>query len=1009
MPDASPSVGDPAANEQALSGEAASPAPPLGAVVAALAGLAGGWLAAGSTGILAHSLRHALTWVAMGVALVAAWPPRPHLWDLVARTSRSRFLAARMAAERLALLIVGIIAAVALAASPLQPANALAVAVFLAALAATQPASGRRVLVLVSVAVAVLGIYRVALTSIAMLWLAADRVGAVLGRIAAAFSGQPLRVGATFGGLDFLVAMAALYAGWLRFTGVPRLACPAVSREHGRTSRPWHGSRRRAVYALLAILSGHLVYLVVLSFGSFLRALLPEPPPPRPYHFATDPSTWTVALAVRTLVPWNFPALAAAIQLVVAGCMFRWVPWRKAEESASVKALERESVKAEDAQAGASALSRFYASTLSRSPALFLSIAAGSLALLLPILTTLSLGKADLRGKKIVAYEKGFLNWLEPRHGDYGRFSIGMYGMMPHFVESLGGTFHRSLDLSEDDLRDADAVILMYPNTPWQEGQLERLWGVAQRGGSILVFSDHTIWEPQGGGNRANDVLAPTHMWIRFDTAEFEVGGWLHTYDAIAHPATTGLRDDRNQFGVVIGASVYTDWPARPFLMGRMGWADAGDRGSSAALLGNRRYDAGEKLGDIILASEEPFGNGKVIAFGDTSSMTNGISMGAHVFTSRLLAYAVGGRTGPQAPWREILGLIVALGLIILLAFRPQAGRVACAAILLAISLILCTALSFRASETLPEKRPATVAEVPNCSCDIPLLWNSLGQFTLWLKPPRDLAYIDATHIAGGTDESERPDGVLGLKLTLMRNGYLTLDLPEFTAERLQRAGLLISVAPTRAFTRAERQIVKDFVEGGGIFISTVGWEDERPSRALLADFGLYVGYPPVGPLRSADANPAVTRYFRPPDGPPGATDDPTYAPQPLGHFKSQYLDMDSYLCYVRYHAAWPVACFEPDARPIANGHIGPAVGGVDVPVIIERKVGQGKVVLVGDYAFAMNKNLENMDGSPFEGMRENADFWRWFITELTKPRSQWWIPPKQEPATAPPSAPAEE
>ncbi len=61
--------------------------------------------------------------------------------------------------------------------------------------------------------------------------------------------------------------------------------------------------------------------------------------------------------------------------------------------------------------------------------------------------------------------------------------------------------------------------------------------------------------------------------------------------------------------------------------------------------------------------------------------------------------------------------------------------------------------------------------------------------------------------------------------------------------------------------------------------------------------------------------------------------------------------------------------------------------------VIIVRRYGRGLVAVIGDTAFAMNKNLENEDGSPFEGMRENADFWRWFLALLGE--GQMWFPPK--------------
>ncbi len=50
------------------------------AVVAIIAGIAGAWIAAGSSGFLGHPLRHALTCLAMGVAVIAAWPWPDRAW-----------------------------------------------------------------------------------------------------------------------------------------------------------------------------------------------------------------------------------------------------------------------------------------------------------------------------------------------------------------------------------------------------------------------------------------------------------------------------------------------------------------------------------------------------------------------------------------------------------------------------------------------------------------------------------------------------------------------------------------------------------------------------------------------------------------------------------------------------------------------------------------------------------------------------------------------------------------
>ena len=98
---------------------------------------------------------------------------------------------------------------------------------------------------------------------------------------------------------------------------------------------------------------------------------------------------------------------------------------------------------------------------------------------------------------------------------------------------------------------------------------------------------------------------------------------------------------------------------------------------------------------------------------------------------------------------------------------------------------------------------------------------------------------------------------------------------------------------------------------------------------------------------------------------------------------------------FVRFHAGWPVRCNDPAAEVIAEGLADrpfdpaggmgafPMTGNVLLPVIVARPVGKGKMVVIGDTDFAGNVNLENKDGTPIEGLRENSDFWRWFLAKL--------------------------
>jgi hypothetical protein len=382
-------------------------------------------------------------------------------------------------------------------------------------------------------------------------------------------------------------------------------------------------------------------------------------------------------------------------------------------------------------------------------------------------------------------------------------------------------------------------------------------------------------------------------------------------------------------------------------------------------MMGNHKYDAGEKLGDQLLAAEQRFGRGRIMVFGDTSGFTNGILFGSHDFVTRLFAVLC------EDAWISSSRLILAvLGLALLLAGlwqfscslhnetadlhgRPASRLLTAAATITVVALAFAVSLSASVRWT---HRAATV--LPDGG-----------------HAPNRLAYLDASHLERSSSEAWRDDGIGGLQLTLMRNGYVVLGLHDFDAERLKRAGLLISLAPSRRFTVREIRAVREYIEGGGTFICTAGWPESGASRELLADLGFYVGG--IGAATSGQPE-----------------------PKPFGHFKAPYFNGGDYMAFVRFHAAWNVESTDSEARPIAYGPRD-AKGPPDQPdpsVILMRRIGQGKAVVIADSDFATNKNLEREGGQPFEGMRENADFWRWLLADLTGQPT--WTPPRPLPST---------
>ena len=890
-------------------------------VVAACAVIVGAWIAAGSIGLVGHALRHALVWVTVVAAIVSGWRSTASTPSTPSTPSRR---SARFTLRGAAISLAGLVLAAWMLASTNPAVDVLGIALVGLVLAERGGGADRNALRCAALAAAMLALWRHLYGSIPSVMLSADAIGRGLGNVGGLLGGQALWIGATFGGIDFLIVMIALLAGAL-----------IVTASEGRA--------KLVTYSMLAIAAAHVIYLATLAA---LPPWVGHAPPIVTPAIGQGPIGQAPTLTWQQIggyfIPWNLPVLAALLHtLVAAGILKHLVPMTSLTSS----------------QAPRDELPPARRSGTSLPLAIGIAAAA-----LLPLSDSLWLAHPNLERKKIVFYEKGFLNWLKPKHGEYGRLGGGMYGMLPPFLETLGARPLVSPELSETDVNGAALVVLLFPDerNPLAESQLARLERFVRGGGTLLVVGDHTQHDskdpPVGDKphNQFNVVLGRmTSMYIPFDSAMFQIGGWLQSYETIAHPTTLGLRDDRNQFGVVIGASVRPGWSGQPLIVGRWGFSDPGDVGSEAAMMGNRLYDPGEKLGDQILAAEQQVGRGRVVAFGDTSSFTNGINVGAHTFTSRLFAYLANGGGVARPIGRQLVALILAG--VLLWALWRQRSIFGTAVILttLAGAITLCTHVSYARAEALPDGRRAL--NVP------------------FLVTPNNLAYIQASNLEAKSEEGWRPDGTAGLALTLMRNGYVTLQLPEITRERLDRAGLLISIAPHRPYTAVERAAIRSFIENGGNFILTAGYGDHEASAPLLSELGLWGGQRPgAGP------------QARP--------------PEPMGHFKSPYVDTGQYMAFVRFHAAWAVGSDDPQARIIANG-----TG--NVPVIIMRSIGRGKVMLVGDTGFAMNKNLEWEDGSLFDGMRENADFWRWLITVLTD--QPMWLPHKPQIGPVAPAVPS--
>ena len=178
--------------------------------------------------------------------------------------------------------------------------------------------------------------------------------------------------------------------------------------------------------AVAALLVGQLVYLLVLGNSERLLALLPAVSPPA-LSDTSHVGTWTWANGLRALTRWNLPLAAMLIHGTLVALIVRRGPWPPIVEP-DAEALERR--RKWEVKKELSGAEIFRDVTFHFGPPL-LAVAAA-------LFASLSVGSADLRGKTIVAYDSGTIDWRKP---EYNSAADGTYGMLPIFVESLGGTF----------------------------------------------------------------------------------------------------------------------------------------------------------------------------------------------------------------------------------------------------------------------------------------------------------------------------------------------------------------------------------------------------------------------------------------------------------------------------------------------------------------------------------------------------------------------------------------
>ena len=552
-------------------------------------------------------------------------------------------------------------------------------------------------------------------------------------------------------------------------------------------------------------------------------------------------------------------------------------------------------------------------------------------------------GSLPVEPQKIVFYGDHMVGtWDVPEYGKYGKDAVGMFGLWPVTLSTLGysteivvqdrGKFlnttqpllqnitrylnltdytaiQESSQVTTSLLQDASVFVVSNLNVSFTAQEQSIIWEYVRGGGSLLVIGDHT--NVGGMQEPLNELLTPVGIRYRFDAALplDEKFKWLSCTQLLHHPITMSLLNlDELQYGV--GASLDLSISAFPIIIGSSVLSDEGNRSNAdIAYLGDYEYNKGEQLGDVVLVAGAYYGDGRVLVFGDTSSFQNPALPSSYRFVQTCFSWLARGQTGVFFLIQTGVSLGFLLSAILMFVFfRKNSTSFIWFPAVLCISLILTVILN-----------PPLVA----------LPRNDMGS----------VVYIDASHTERFSLESFTDDSLNGFLLNLQRNNLHPRILREFNMETIQGSSMIVFNAPTTTFTSDEIRFLQTYMTQGGVVLLATGYEDKTASLPLLSSFGLDVEPTPLGPVPYVEENLSL------------------YQNEP------------------RFVDSWPITFNGNQTTSYYNF----TWDDLTFHLVVFHPYGAGGLLLIGDSQFLLNKNLESI----YDYWPGNILFIKYLIDEL--------------------------
>ena len=420
-------------------------------------------------------------------------------------------------------------------------------------------------------------------------------------------------------------------------------------------------------------------------------------------------------------------------------------------------------------------------------------------------------------GATIGFYDEGTLDFSKPEPGRYGLIQAGMYGGTRQLLDLTGYDVTMvSRDGLEAALDEIDALVVINIRESFDDAERDAIWSFVRSGGGLLVMGDHT--DLFGIMGPLNHLLDPIGTRFIFDSAFPLRSRWQHAVELRPHPITAGAADHRDvQIGTG-GSLVLSDPSTRPVVLGRYAFSDFGNRlnDGQGGLLGDYRYQIGERLGDVVLVAAAAFGQGHVVVFGDTSTFQVLAVAQARRFVDQVFAYVAGGHQGRSIVLTTTFWVLLALGFAGLLwALRPWGVVVPLALLVLVADFV---------SGRVPAPEQASV------------------------RVDRALALVESSQVARAPYEFFVEGAIGGLYTALYRAGYLPVTGQLGDVRDDAQVGLIVLFAPSEPYTEQQRDRLQQHLDKGGTLLIVADGRAPDLVEVPLALCGMTIEQLPLGP-----------------------------------------------------------------------------------------------------------------------------------------------------------------